>query len=355
MMSFRGARLEQTALPPATAWLLGDVMESKGRQQLYIRQAPQVLKALREVALVESAESSNRIEGVTVDRSRLRPLVLGNARPRNRSEREVFGYRDALNQIHTKADALTLTPETLQRLHRTIQEDSGDAGDWKRVENEIVELRPGQPPLVRFRPVTVAATPAAIEELCLSYRTVVAQQSVHPLIAIGAFVLDFLCIHPFRDGNGRVARLASLLGLYHHGIEAGRYISLERLVEENREDYYDVLRRSSSGWHEQRHDATPWLNFFFGIVRRAYREFEQRAGDVRSPRGTKRALVRIAVGSAAGSFSIGDIERLCPGVSRDMIRLVLRELRREGVVRCAGRGPNATWEKTGLGDSQPNR
>lgn len=194
MMSFRGGRLEQTALPSGTVWLLGDVMESKGRQQLYARQAPQVLKALREVALVESAESSNRIEGITVARDRLRPLVLGNARPRNRSEREVHGYRDALNAVHTGADSLPVTPGTLQALHRLIQEDSGDAGQWKQVENAIVEQRAGQEPRMRFRPVSVAATPAAVEELCLSYRHAVDQQTVQPLVALGAFARDPL--HP---------------------------------------------------------------------------------------------------------------------------------------------------------------
>jgi Fic family protein len=353
MMSFRGGRLGEMPLPPATVWLLGDVLEGKGRQALFVKQAPQVLKALRDVALVESAESSNRIEGVTVERARLRPLVLGNARPRDRSEREVQGYRNALNLIHTAADRLPVAPDTLRNFHRLIQEDSGDAGEWKKVDNEIIEVRAGAPPVVRFRPVSVAATPAAIDELCLSYRHAVDQQTVQPLVAAGAFVLDFLCIHPFRDGNGRVARLVSLLALYHHGVEVGRYISLERLIEENREDYYDVLQRSSAGWHEGRHDPIPWLNYFFGIIRRAFREFERRAGDVRSPRGAKRELVRLAVEATTAEFSLTDLERVCPGVSRDMIRLVLRELRAEGTLRCKGRGPGAAWERVRPGEAVP--
>ena len=355
-MSFRGGRLAEMPLPPATVWLLGDVLEAKGRQKLYSKQAPQVLKALREVALVESAESSNRIEGVTVERERLRPLVLGNASPRDRSEREVRGYRDALNRIHTAADTLALAPATLRNLHRMIQEDSGDAGQWKKVENEIIEIRPGAAPIVRFRPVSVADTPAAVGELCLLYRHSIEQGTIQPLVATAAFVLDFLCVHPFRDGNGRVARLVSLLALYHHGVEVGRYISLERLVEESREDYYDVLQHSSAGWHEGRHDPIPWLNYFFGIVRRAFREFERRVGDIRSPRGAKRELVKLAVEAIPGEFGLVDLERVCPGVSRDMIRVVLRELRAEGVVRCKGRGPGAAWERVPPGEArQPEK
>src|SRR5438128_711222 len=280
MMSFRGVSLRDLSIPAGTVWLLTDIAEAKGRQTLYAKQAPQVLKALRETALVQSVESSNRIEGVTVEPTRLQPLVLGNARPHNRSEEEIQGYRRALDLIHAEANDLPITPDLLQRLHRTIQEGTGDAGQWKRVDNEIVECRPGGPPLVRFRPVTAAQTPGAIEELCLAYRHTLDQEHVPPLLTIACLVLDFLCIHPFRDGNGRVSRLLTLLAFYQHGYEVGRYISLERLVEESREDYYDVLRRSSEGWHTGQHDLLPWLNYFLVILRRAYREFEARAGQV---------------------------------------------------------------------------
>ena len=275
MMSFRGGRLAGFSLPVSSVWLLTDVAEAKGRQDLYTRQAPQILKSLRETALVQSVESSNRIEGVTVAPDRLVPLVLKNARPRDRSEEEIRGYRRALDLIHTSASELAITPELLRRLHEVIQEGSGDAGQWKRVENEIIEHREGAPPLVRFRPVLAAETPAAVEELCLSYRHAVGQSEAPPLVAVAALVFDFLCIHPFRDGNGRVSRLLTLLALYQHGYEVGRYISLERLIEESRADYYDVLRHSSEGWHEGRHDLLPWLNYFLSIVKRAYRELEQ--------------------------------------------------------------------------------
>lgn len=275
MMSFRGNYLGRLALPVSSVWLVGDVAEAKGRQDLYLDKPPEILTSLRETALVQSVESSNRIEGVTVAPERLRPLVLGNDRPRDRSEEEIQGYRRALELIHTEAKSLAITPELLQRLHATIQEGSGDAGQWKQVDNEIIELREEAPPFVRFRPVKVAETPAAVEELCLLYRHALNQSLAPPLVAVAALVFDFLCIHPFRDGNGRISRLLTLLALYQHGFEVGRYVSLERLIEESRAEYYDMLHRSSDGWHEGRHDLIPWLNYFLTILKRAYRELDR--------------------------------------------------------------------------------
>jgi Fic family protein len=245
MMSFRGGRLGELKPPLSIVWQLNDIAEGKGTQILYTKQSPQVLNALREIALVQSVESSNRIEGVTVAQERLRPLVLGNARPRDRSEKEIQGYRRALELIHARAKQMDLSPELICKLHGVIQSDSGDAGQWKRVDNDIIELRLGAAPLVRFRPTAAAGTKAAIEELCLSYRHCVAQSLAPPLITAAAFVLDFLCIHPFRDGNGRVSRLLTLLLLYHFGYEVGRYVSLERLVEEGKEGYYEALLRGA--------------------------------------------------------------------------------------------------------------
>ena len=277
MMTFR-SNLATLEIPLGTVWLLTDIAEVKGRQDLYVQRPPEMLATLRETALIQSVESSNRIEGVTVASDRLRPLVLENARPRDRSEEEIQGYRRALELIHSQASGLAITPDLLQRLHALIQEGSGDAGQWKRVDNEIVELREGAPPLVRFRPVGVAETPGAVEELCLLYRHAVNQSLAPPLVAAAALVLDFLCIHPFRDGNGRISRLLTLLALYQHGYEVGRYVSLERIVEESQAEYYEVLRASSQKWHEGAHDLIPWLNYFLTTLKRAYRELEKADG-----------------------------------------------------------------------------
>lgn len=347
MNSFRNRRLRDLAVPMSTAWLLNDIAESKGKQELYTRQSPQVLKALREMALVQSTESSNRIEGVTVAADRLRPLVLGNAKPRDRSEQEVQGYRRALNEIHTRHEKLAITPDTLQRLHALCQSASGDAGQFKKLDNEVIQLVPGAAPVIRFRCVKARDTPAAVEELCLLYRHALDQDNIPPLIAIAGLVLDFLCIHPFRDGNGRVSRLLTLLALYQHGYEAGRYVSLERMVEESKEDYYECLHRSSQRWHEGKHELTPWFNFLLAIIRRNYVEFEKRAGQVKAPRGAKAELVLGAIREQPGDFRLADIERACPGVGREWIRSLLTDLKASGDASCRGKGPAARWQYLG--------
>jgi Fic family protein len=347
MMTFRNERLKSFAIPAGSVWLMTDIAQSKGRQDLYTKQAPQILKALRDMALVQSVESSNRIEGITVSAQRLKSLVLGNVRPKNRSEEEVQGYRKALSLIHANHENLSITPELMKKFHLMIQEGSGDAGQFKKVDNEIIETKPGQPPFIRFKPVSVKETPKAAEELCLAYRHAVNQEHVPPILAIAALVLDFLSIHPFRDGNGRVARLLTLIALYQHGIEVGRYISIERLVEDTREDYYRVLLESSKKWHEGKHDIIPWFNYFLSIIRRAYIEFEERAGKVKSAKGAKTDLILDAIKSFTGNFTLADLEKASPGVSRDMVRLVLKDLSKKGAVKCLGKGPGALWAKEG--------
>jgi Fic family protein len=353
MMTFRNERLRNFSLSMSSAWLLNDIAEARGKQELFTRQSPHVLRALREMALIQSTESSNRIEGVTVEAQRLLPLVLGNAKPRDRSEQEVQGYRLALNEIHTRHEQLPVSPDTIKRLHALCQSASGDAGQFKRLDNEVIELKAGTAPIIRFRCVPAKETPAAVEELCLLYRHALDQAHITPVIATAALVLDFLCIHPFRDGNGRVSRLLTLLALYHHGYEVGRYISLERLVEESKVDYYEVLNRSSKRWHEGRHDFTPWLNFFLAILRRACVQLEERAGQVKAPRGAKTALVEAAIDAQPGLFTVGDIQRQCPGVSLDMIRHLLQRFKGKKI-ECVGRGQSAKWRRLELGNNPTN-
>src|SRR5208283_5447908 len=209
-------------------------------------------------------------------------------------------------------EKLPLTPDALKRLHALCHGASGDAGQFKRIDNEVVELRPGAAPVIRFKCVSAKQTPAAVDELCRLYRHALDQDNIPPLIAIAALVLDFLCIHPFRDGNGRVSRLLTLLALYQHGYQVGRDLSLERLVEESKEDYYHVLRQSSQGWHDAKHDLLPWLNHFLAVIHRAYGDFEQRAGQIKSPRGAKTSLVLDAIQRQSGQFSVGDLQKECP-------------------------------------------
>jgi Fic family protein len=346
MMSFRGTRLQNIKLSLPIVWLLETLAESKGRHQLYQKQSPQLLKSLREMALIESAESSNRIEGVTVERNRLRPLVVGNTRPRDRSEEEIVGYRMALNWIHTRYHQLPITPETCLRLHALAQGGtSGDAGQWKRTQNDIIEIFPDGRREVRFQPLAPDLVPKAMEELCLAYRHAIDQLQVTPLLASACFVLDFLCIHPFRDGNGRISRLLTLLLCYQHGHDIGRYISLERLVEETKEDYYEALKISSANWHEGTHDVLPWFTYLLSVWRRAYRELEERAERQRPKHGSKTDLVEYALGNIIGPFGISDIEQLCPSVSRDTIRLVMNRWRDQDKLEMLSKGRDAKWQR----------
>jgi Fic family protein len=346
MMSFK-KKDKNLQLPAGAVWLMNSISEHKGKQELYARQSPQIIKALVEMALIESAESSNRIEGVTVEKKRLKPLIIGHSRPRDRSEEEVAGYRKALDLIHRKHNSLDISAQVIRQLHRLSHAETGDAGEWKKKDNEIIKKNPDGTVELIFKPVSAVATPEAITQLCLIYKHSIEQLKYPDLYATACLILDFLCIHPFRDGNGRVSRLLTLLALYHHGYEVGRYISLERIIEQSKETYYEVLQKSSKRWHDAKHDIEPWLYYFLGTINSAYREFEQRAGNIRSPRGAKTEFVIQAINSQMAEFSLSDIERQCPGISRDMVRVVFRQLQKEKKIVCLGKGQSAKWKRIG--------
>jgi Fic family protein len=325
---------------------LADLGEARGKRELFTRQAPQKLKVLREHALIESAVSSNRIEGVVVDQARILTIVFGKALLRDRNEEEVRGYRDALQLIYEKGSRLPVSEETILKLHRTIRGEIWDAGEYKKEESGIIEKYPDGRVRVRFKTVEAANTPAFMRESVDLWNRCLLEQQVHPLVALAAFNLDFLCIHPFRDGNGRVSRRLLLLQCYHLGYEVGRYISLERLSEQNKERYYETLEQSSGGRHEGQHDPWPYVNYVLYILKTAYREFEERVGQTVSPKGAKMELITRAIERMTGPFRVADIQRECPGVSIDLIRRVLKDLRSSGQVECLGRGQNAEWQKT---------
>ncbi|MGA2267692.1 MAG: Fic family protein [Bryobacteraceae bacterium] len=337
-------KLAGLAMPVGTGWLLGACMEARGKQDLWIRQKPEVLDVLREQAIIQSAESSNRIEGVTVAASRLRPLVVGKARPRNRSEEELAGYRAALDWIFSRKSAVAITPDVLRRLHALAQGgSSGDAGEWKNRDNEIIEILPGGERRVRFVPVSAKKTPAAVEMLCRSYRLACDEERVPPLLIVAISVLDLLCIHPFRDGNGRVSRLATSLLLQSQGFQVARYISLERLIEESKEEYYRVLKLCSQGWHEGQNEITPWWNYFLSTLRSAYKEFERQVESVEA-RPAKSDLVRRSVIGQLEPFTLADMAAQFPAASSQLIKKVLAEMKKAGQVRLVGRGRGARWE-----------
>ncbi len=334
-------------VPAITSWYLADLGEARGKQDLFSRRSPQTLRVLREHALIESAISSNRIEGVVVDQKRIGTIVFGRSHLRDRNEEEVRGYRDALKRIHEIGAKLPVSEATIRELHRLSRCGVGDAGRYKHEDSDIIEKLPDGRVRVRFKTVPAVKTPTYVKETVRLWNEQLAARQIHPLILLAAMNLDFLCIHPFRDGNGRVSRLLLLLQCYHLGFEVGRYVSLERVIEENKERYYETLEQSSEKWHKTRHEPWPYINYILFVLKTAYREFEERAGQVKSPRGAKTALVEAAIAAFPGEFSLSDLQRACPGVSRDMIRRVMRDLRKTKQIVCLGRGPGATWRKEG--------
>jgi Fic family protein len=334
------------SIPPSTAWYLADIGESRGRQELFTRQYPQRLKILREHALIESAVSSNRIEGVEVEQSRIATIVFGKPLLRDRDEEELRGYRKALDLIHKQGGKLSISEETIFALHRLARGEIWDAGKYKEKDGDIIEKYPDGRSRIRFKTVSAADTLNYMRKLVELYNDAIKDRKIPHPVLMAASNLDFLCIHPFRDGNGRVSRLLLLLQCYHLGFEVGRYISLERLIEQNKERYYETLEQSSHGWHEGKHDPWPYINYILFIIKTAYKEFEDRLGRVKSPRGEKTGLVLRAIDRMQDPFSIAGLRKECPNVSVDMIRRVLKELRSKKQVECLGRGQSATWRKT---------
>jgi len=319
-------------------------MEARGKQDLWIRQKPEVLEVLREQAIIQSTESSNRIEGVTVAANRLRPLVIGRARPRDRSEEELAGYRAAMDWIFSRKNRVAVTPEVIRRLHALAQGgSSGDAGEWKKRDNEIIEVLPNGERSIRFVPVSARETPATVEVLCHRYRAATDEERIPSLLIVATFIFDLLSIHPFRDGNGRVSRLATSLLLRSHGFGVVRYISLERLIEESKEEYYGVLKLCSQAWHEGKNEIVPWWNYFLSALRSAYKEFERQIESVEA-RPAKSDLVRQTVLGQVEPFTLADMAAQLPAASPQLIKKVLAEMKRAGRVRLTGRGRGASWE-----------
>jgi len=340
------ARLRFHTRQLATLRALG---EFQGKQRLYFEQSPEVLEDLKQIAAVESTESSNRLEGVVVAPARLKSLVLKNAAPKSRSEQEVAGYRDALALIHENAIHMPFTEGTILQLHgvmyRYMPEFGKYAGGrWKATNNDIIEKHPDGSSRIRFSPVPAHLTPMAMTDLVTRYRESLDRHLTDPLVLAPLTVLDFLCIHPFPDGNGRMARLLTLQLLYHFDYAVGRFISLERIFEESKESYYETLEASSQHWHDGKHDVMPWLDYFWGTLLRAYREFEQRVGTIERGRGAKGDRVRAEILKRTLPFSISDIEEACPGISRDTVRMVLRAMKAEGLISPTGRGRSAKWQ-----------
>lgn len=346
MRNYNYQYLTNLALPMETVRLIGRINEYKGKQDLYKQQAPQILNTLRDVAVIQSTKASNAIEGIVVTESRLHTIMSKTSDPADRSEAEIAGYRDVLNLIHASAQDIPLNPNILLQLHKELYKFVPvEGGRWKNVNNEISETFPDGTRRTRFVPVPAFETPAAVQALCDSMRERRQNEDVDPLILTGMFVLDFLSIHPFNDGNGRMARLVTLLMLYQYGFEVGRYISLEKIVEERKEDYYESLRLSSIHWHENHQDPFPWINYLLSVILAAYKELEERVGLVTSGSQNKTVRIRRFVEGRIVPFTKSDIRQACPDISEATINRVLRELRDERIIAPSGLGRSAKWIK----------
>jgi Fic family protein len=348
MQSFRDLDRHLGMIPQALLRQLTEVENAKGQQEAYRRQFPQALEALIEVARVQSVEASNAIENITAPPQRIKELVAEKTTPKNRSEAEIAGYRTVLELIHSSADAIPFRSTVVEQLHRDLYQFTGsrNAGSWKKVDNTVEEELPDGTRRIRFQPVQAWATPEAMEELHRRFNEAVDKDTYHRLLLTGAYTLDFLVIHPFSDGNGRMSRLLTLLLLYQGGYEVGRFISLEKLINDTKETYYDALGASTTGWHEGTHDLQPWLSYFLGIVKRAYDLFGERVGVLTTGKGAKADAVRHFVRSRiSDTFKFDELRKAVPGASDVYLRENLRRMRDQGVLRQEGRGQNAIWRR----------
>ena len=321
---------------------LSQIHEAKGKQSLYLKQKPEQLDRLVEIAKIQSTEASNEIEGIRTTETRLRQLMNDKTTPRNRDESEIAGYRDALSVVHESFEYIPLTPNYILQLHKILlsHTDSAFGGNFKNVQNYISVTDASGKTYTLFTPLAPYETAPAMQELCDAYNRAIGESKVDPLILIPIFIHDFLCIHPFLDGNGRMSRLLTTLLLYRAGYEVGKYISLEAKIAKNKGAYYDALELSQTGWHEEKDDPTPFIKYLLGTIISAYRDFEDRM-DIISP--ASEDTVRKAVESRIGKFTKREIVELCPNISASTVERNLRAMVNQGELEKQGAGKNTFY------------
>ena len=315
------------------------IHEYKGKQELYLRQKPDVLDRLIEIARIQSTEASNKIEGIITTSTRIQQLCAEKTTPRNRNEEEISGYRDALALIHENYEYIEIKASHILQLHRELYRysQSNFGGHFKNTQNVIAEVRKDGTQVVRFMPLAPYETPQAIDSICEQFNMAIVKEVVDPLILIPIFINDFLCIHPFNDGNGRMSRLLTTLLLYRCGFVVGRYISLEKKIEQHKEQYYDVLEQSGFGWHEEKNDPTAFIKYLLGIILASYRDFEERVNIV-DEKLPALEMVRRAIDNKIGKFTKSEIMELVPSLGKTSIGNALKTLVDEGYLEKYGKG-----------------
>ena len=320
--------------------LIAAIHEYKGKQDLFIEAKPDILSHLLDIARIQSTEASNKIEGIVTTEVRLKEIVQQKAIPRSRNEKEIAGYRDVLATIHENYDYITPRANVILQLHRDLYayNPTSIGGRYKNADNIIQETDAQGNKKVRFQPLSAFETPEAIEHLCDAFIEEVNRGELDPLLLIPMFILDFLCIHPFNDGNGRMSRLLTLLLLYRSGYIVGKYISLEMLIEKTKETYYDVLQFSSTDWHEGKNDYLPFIEYYLGIVLNAYREFTNRVELLTTKGLSKTDRVKAVIENKIGKITKKEILNLCPDISQTTVEKALADLLKEGTILKIGGG-----------------
>lgn len=344
MRNFNYSSIRDQKWDSETLGLIAAIYKEAGKQELYLKQRPEDLEKLVEIARIQSTEASNAIEGIVTTSTRIRRLVEEKTTPRNRDEQEIAGYRDVLSLIHKNYDIIPVSRNFILQLHKTLYSHMNNplAGRTKNVQNYISAAYPDGHAEILFTPPAPFETPEALDRICEEYNRVIGNMELEPLIAVSVFIHDFLCIHPFNDGNGRISRLLTTLLLYQNGFYVGRYISLEAKIAKSKDRYYDVLAASQTGWHEGREDATPFIKYILGIILSAYKDFEERAALV-GTRLTATEMVRRAGRSRIGRFNKQDIRELCPTLSDSSIENAFRRLVADGEFKKEGQGKSTCY------------
>ena len=347
MRTFNYSLIKEQKWDSELLGLIAAIYKEAGKQEMYLKQRPQELGKLVEIAKIQSTEASNAIEGIVTTNLRIRQLVQEKTTPKNRNEQEIAGYRDVLGIIHESFDAIPITQNYILQLHKILYNHMNNpvAGRTKTVQNYISATYPDGHTKTLFTPLAPYETPAALDRLCAEYNRVIGNMELEPLIAIPVFIHDFLCIHPFNDGNGRMSRLLTTLLLYRNGFFVGRYISLEAKIAKNKDLYYDALSASQDGWHEGTDDPVPFIKYLLGTILAAYKDFSDRFELVETKRSAL-DTVRLATENKIGRFTKQDIRELCPSLSISSIEGALRKLVDSGELKREGTGKNTCYYRT---------
>lgn len=344
MRTFNYSKISENKWDSELLSLIAAIYKEAGKQEMYLKQRPEELEKLVEIAKIQSTEASNAIEGIVTTSTRIRQLMREKTTPRNRDEQEIAGYRDVLNIIHESFDVIPLTPNYILQLHKILYSHMNNpmAGRTKNVQNYISATYPDGHTETLFTPLAPYETPEALERICNEYNRVIGNMELEPLIAIPTLIHDFLCIHPFNDGNGRMSRLLTTLLLYRNGFYVGKYISLEAKIAKDKDLYYDALGQAQKGWHEGKADAVPFIKYLLGTILAAYRDFEDRFALVETKLSSLE-MVRRATLNKIGRFKKQDIMELCPSLSISSVEGALRKLVADGELKREGNGKNTTY------------